>query len=119
MRILLTLGILLSASRVAPAATPAVPDGLADAVAARAMLGSETWARLVLIRNANPGVGWSRGVYPRTVYAVVFEMSGILWFYTDTNGTQSLSLTLGTLDRDKAAPGRLFRAIDRGFTRWS
>jgi hypothetical protein len=118
-RFLLTLGLFLAATRFAAAATAPVPDGLADAVAARAMLGTDTWARLVLIQNANSGSGWYRGVYPKAVYGVVFEMSGILWFYTDTNGTQSLSLTLGTLETDKAAPGRLFRAIDRGFGRWS
>jgi hypothetical protein len=50
---------------------------------------------------------------------VVFEVSGILWFYTGTNGTQSLSLTRGTVARDEADPGALLRAIDPGFTAWS
>jgi hypothetical protein len=58
-------------------------------------------------------------MYPKTVYALVFELSGILWFYTDSDGTQSLSLTTGTLERDKADPGPLFRAIDPGFGSWS
>ncbi len=93
--------------------------GLPDAAAARSMLGGETWARLVRIDNAHPRGMWSRGSYPRTVYALVFELSGILWFYTDVDGTQSLSLTRGTLERDEADPGPLFRAIDPGFGAWT
>jgi hypothetical protein len=53
--------------------------------------------------------------YPATVYATVFEFAGILWFYTDTDGTQSLSLYRDQLDREKADLRSLLRAIDPGF----
>ena len=78
-----------------------------------------TWSRVVRIENSAPAGFLHRGAYPRVVYATVFEVSGILWFYTDTDGTQSLSLTTNTAARDEASPGALFLAIDRGFTRWS
>ena len=58
------------------------------------------------------------GVRPRVLHALVFEFSGILWFYTDTDGTQSLSLRKGRLDEDKADLGPLLRDIEPGFTRW-
>jgi hypothetical protein len=83
------------------------------------MLGGETWARLVRIDSSRPAAVWKRGPYPKTLYALVFELSGILWFYTDVDGTQSLSLTRGTVARDEADPGPLFRSIDPGFTAWS
>src|SRR5580698_4757854 len=84
------------------ASVVAAPEGLADARAARAMLGGLIWSRLVRIENTAPQTGWHRSAYPRVVYAVVFEVSGILWFYTATDGTQSLSLTRGTAARDEA-----------------
>jgi len=83
------------------------------------MLGGGTWARLVRIDNAGRRRALARVAYPKTVYALVFELSGVLWFYTDTDGTQSLSLTLATVERDEANPGPLFRAIDPGFVAWS
>jgi len=49
----------------------------------------------------------------------VFELSGILWFYCDADGTQSLSLRRGALDADKADPGPLFRAICERFGAWA
>jgi hypothetical protein len=118
MRTLSCLVILLAGCGMAAAGTtPAA--GLPDAAAARALLGGDIWARLVRIDNARPRGLLSRSPYPKTVYALVFELSGILWFYTDSDGTQSLSLTRGTLGRDKADPGPLFRALDPGFTAWS
>jgi hypothetical protein len=48
----------------------------------------------------------------------VFELSGILWFYSDVDGTQSLSVTLGTAEADKLNPGPLFKAICAGFASW-
>jgi hypothetical protein len=114
---LLLLYVVTGAAAVA--SVVAAPDGLADARAARAMLGGLIWSRLVRIENTAPHEGWHRSAYPRVVYAVVFEVSGILWFYTATDGTQSLSLTRGTAARDEADPGALFRAIDPGFTGWS
>ncbi len=119
MRTLALLALLLAARGAAFAGVLGAPEGLRDARAARAMLGNGIWARVVRIDNTGPRPAWRRSLYPRIVYALVFELSGILWFYTDRDGTQSLSLTLGTADRDKAAPGPLFRAIDPGFASWS
>jgi hypothetical protein len=118
MRSLCLCLLLLAAAAPEPGA--AEPAGsLDDALAARAMLGADTWARVVRIENSRPAGVFRRGSYPRVVYAVVFELSGILWFYTDVDGTQSLSLTRGTVARDESDPGPLFRAIDPGFTAWS
>jgi hypothetical protein len=118
MRTLSCLVLLLASAGLARAGT-ASPEGLADALAARSLLGADTWARVVRIDSSRPRDILKRGPYPRTVYALVFEISGILWFYTDVDGTQSLSLTLNTVERDRADPGPLFRAIDPGFTRWT
>jgi hypothetical protein len=118
MRSAFCLVLLLSAVLPVPGAT-APERGLDDAIAARSMLGGETWARLVRIDSSRSSALWKRGPYPRILYALVFELSGILWFYTDVDGTQSLSLTRGTVARDEADPGPLFRSIDPGFTSWS
>ncbi len=95
-----------------------VEEGLADARAARSMLSPECWARIVKIDNSRARGPWRYAIYPRTVYALVFELSGILWIYTDAEGTQSLSRTLGTLERDKADPGPLLRHIEPGIGSW-
>jgi hypothetical protein len=94
-------------------------DGLSDAVAARRLLGPDVWSRIARIENA-PAHGLERRTpYPPTVYALVFEMSGLLWFYCDADGTQSLSRRYGSVEADKADPGPLFRAISRRFGPWS
>jgi hypothetical protein len=93
--------------------------GLEDAVAARSLLGADSWCRIVRIENSAPRGPFHCHDYPKVVYAAVFELSGLLWFYTDTDGTQSLSLTTGTALRDEANPGPLFLALYHGFTRWS
>jgi hypothetical protein len=74
---------------------------------------------VVRIENTESKQEFRRSPYPREVFALVFELSGYLWFYSDCNGTQSLSLRSGSLGIDKAEPGPLFLAIDHGFTRWS
>ncbi len=56
--------------------------------------------------------------YPRTVHALVFELVGILWFYTDSEGTQSFSTYRGRLDEDKANFAPLLREVSRGFAGW-
>lgn len=119
MRTLILIALLLATAADAPAAVSGAPRGFQDALAARSMLGGDIWARLVRIDNSGARPRWRRSVYPNVVYALVFELSGILWFYNDGDGTQSLSVTLGTLERDKADPGPLFRAIDPGFVSWS
>jgi len=78
---------------------------------ARTELGAGIWARVLRIENTNP-----RSRYPATVYATVFEFAGLLWFYTDTDGTQSFSLRRGHLDEEKADFRPLLRDIEPGFT---
>jgi len=68
------------------------------------------WARVLRVENNNP-----RSQYPRTVYATVFEFAGLLWFYTETDGTQSFSLHRGMLAGEKADFRPLLRDIDPGF----
>jgi hypothetical protein len=59
-----------------------------------------------------------RAAYPRSFGAVVFEMGGILWFYTATDGTQSLSIRLGRAKEDEQDLGPLLSSLDPGFTHW-
>lgn len=89
-------------------------SSLQSARQAQALLGPDTWSRVIQIENTN-----AHGVYPRKLYALVFEFSGILWFYTETDGTQSFSLWANRLEQEKAdfKPGLL--QIDPGFTRYS
>jgi hypothetical protein len=120
MRAAATLLILLASVAAAPRALARRDDGLADARGARAMLGPESsWARVVRVDNSHPRGAWRSAAYPRTVYGLVFELSGILWLYTDGEGTQSLSQTLGTVARDEADPGPLLRAIEPGIGGWA
>ncbi len=119
MRALLFPALLLATAGMAAAAIRPVPEGLTDALAARALLGPGTWARVVRIDNGGARGAERREMYPSTVYALVFELSGILWFYSDANGTQSLSVRLGSLEADKADPGPLFRAIYGRFGAWA
>jgi len=81
---------------------------------AQAMLGPETWSEVIRIENTSV-----HGAYPATIYALVFESAGILWFYTDADGTQSFSLHLDRLAEEKTDFAPLLRAIDPGFARWS
>ena len=81
---------------------------------AQSLLGPETWSRVIRVENETRG---SR--YPRLVHALVFELADILWFYTDFDGTQSLSLRRGELERDKRDLGPLLREIEPGFVRWT
>ncbi|MCW5547362.1 MAG: hypothetical protein KIT44_00190 [Opitutaceae bacterium] len=104
MRRLLVLGFLLGFA----SATDASP---AAARQARALLGPEVWSRVIRIENERPGA------YPAEVYATVFAFDGILWFYTGLEGTQSLSLRRGRLERDQADLAPLLAAIDPGFVR--
>lgn len=81
---------------------------------AREKLGADVWSAVIRIENDNP-----RSAYPRVVHALVFELADILWFYTDADGTQSLSHRLGRTREDRNDLGPLLRAIDAGFGRWS
>lgn len=87
---------------------------LEQARRAQSLLGPDIWSQIVRVENdARP----SR--YPRRLHALVFELAGILWFYTPTDGTQSFSLRAGRLAEEKADFSALLRDIEPGFTRWS
>ena len=118
MRLLYVILLILGIEASARNAAASFRDSLSDARAAREMLGPSTWARIVKIDNSHPRGEWRYAVYPKTVYALIFEVSGILWLYTDAEGTESLSQTLGTVERDEANPGPLLRAIEPGIGAW-
>ena len=77
---------------------------------AQSLLGPNLWSRLIRVTNVAV-----HSIYPATVYALIFEEAGILWFYTDTDGTQSLSRHLDRLAEEKGDFGPLLRAIEPGF----
>jgi hypothetical protein len=113
MRVLYLASLLVTA-----AGFSRTPDGLADALAARSLLGPDVWARVVRIENlGNRGLE-KRMPYPATTFTLVFEYSGILWFYCDEDGTQSLSMRRGSLEADKTNPGPLLREISPRFASW-
>lgn len=95
------------------AATLRAQPSLDYARRAQLMLGPDVWSRLIRVENTAV-----RSRYARTVYALVFELQGLLWFYTDANGTQSFSLHQGRLEEEKADFGPLLRDIEPGFVRW-
>lgn len=100
-------------------ASAGASDGLADAEAVRRLLGPGAWAKVVRIDNEGERGLEVRRPYPATVYGVIFEFGGILWFYCDSAGTQSLSTRRGAIASDKADPGPLFRAISVHFRSWA
>ena len=104
------LGLALLASLLR-AATP-----LDNARRALALLGEGVWSQVIEIENA-AAAGGAR--YPSVVHALVFEFEGILWFYTDADGTQSFSLHRGRLAAEKADFAPLLREIEPGFCRWT
>ena len=115
-RILLGL-LALAAGALVPAPglfarelSPARVSSLDNARRAQALLGPQIWSCLVRVQNTA-----GHSPYPATVYALVFEEAGLLWFYTDTDGTQSLSRRPGRLEEERADLAPLFRAIEPGF----
>ena len=92
---------------------PAQP-ALENVRTAQALLGPGVWSRAITVRNEA-----RVGPYPRIVHALVFELAGMLWFYTDVDGTQSFSLHAGNMAAEKADFGPLLRDIEPGFTRWT
>lgn len=106
---LLLLPLILAALRPALGAA----TSLDHARQAQALLGPRIWSRIVEIGNDAP-----RSVYPRELTALVFEFGGLLWFYNDTDGTQSFSLHLGRLAEEKADFGPLLAALEPGFRRY-
>ncbi len=119
--VLLLPALLGAASRSAPALPPAAGLGdylrhvtadrsLENARRAQELLGPEFWSCVIRVENAA-----ARSRYPAVVYALVFEEGGLLWFYTDTEGTQSFSRALDRLAEEKADFLPLLRAIEPGF----
>ncbi len=94
----------------------AVTNGRADsresAFWGKELLGPATWSRVLLIENAAPTIR-----YPAKFYALAFEFEGLLWFYTETDGTQSLSQHFGQVRTDKQNCLALARGLHPGFTR--
>lgn len=82
---------------------------------ARAMLGPDIWSRVLRIENARAG---RHSRYPAEFHALVVAFQGILWFYTEFDGTQNLSLYAGRLEQDRADLGPLLRAIEPGLKRF-
>lgn len=107
MRVRVCLGALL----LLVASVLRAGDTLMHAEQAQAMLGPEIWSRVLRVSNTARG-----GEYPPVVHALVFEFAGILWFYADVNGTQSLSVRTDHLAEDKADFGALLHEIEPGFT---
>jgi hypothetical protein len=89
-------------------------QSLEHARRAQLVLGDDVWSQVIRIENETRG-----GRYSRIVYALVFELQGLLWFYTDADGTQSFSLHHDNLAAEKNDFGPLLRDIERGFTRWT
>lgn len=88
-------------------------SSLDNARRARALLGPDVWSRIIRVENSAVA-----SVYPGTVHALVFELSGLLWFYTDANGTQSFSLHRNKLAAEKADFAPLLKDIEPGFGRY-
>ncbi len=105
--------LVLSALATALHADTSFDASLRYARGAAEKLGPRIWKRVISVENAEAG-----GRYPRAFAAVVFETGGILWFYTPTEGTQSLSLARGRVRADEENLGPLLRAIDPGLGRW-
>lgn len=95
------------------AATLRAQPSLENARRAQLRLGPDVWSQIIRIENTARG---SR--YAPTVYALVFEFQRILWFYTDADGTQSLSLHYDDAEAEKANLGPLLHEIEPGFARW-
>lgn len=89
-------------------------SSLEHARVAQSLLPPDTWSQVLRIENTA-----SDEVYPDEVYALAFEFSGLLWFYTDADGTQSLSLAWGQLELEKQEMSRLLLAIHPGFVRYA
>ncbi|MBC7365275.1 MAG: hypothetical protein H7343_00465, partial [Undibacterium sp.] len=89
-------------------------SGLAHARRAQVLLGADVWSQVISVQNTG-----RTAHYPRTVHALVFELAGVLWFYTDTDGTQSFSTHRGRLEGDKADFAPLLRDVHRGFSSWT
>lgn len=82
---------------------------------AQAMLGPEVWSRVLRIENERPGSG---SLYPAEFFALLVEFEGILWLYSEFDGTQSLSRQVGSTERDRADLGPLLREVEPGLVKF-
>lgn len=103
----LALGLLLAASLHAGTQETAFQ--------ARAMLGPDVWSRVLRLENEGAGPG-SR--YPAEFHGLVVAFEDILWFYTEFDGTQTLSTRAGRLTADQADLAPLLQAIEPGLARF-
>lgn len=99
----LALGLLLVASLRA--------GSLESAFQAREVLGPDIWSRVLRLENDQAGRG-SR--YPAEFHGLVVAFEGILWLYTEHDGTQSLSQFSGRLAEDQVELTPLLRAVEPG-----
>ena len=103
----MALGLMLGASLLAGTRETAFQ--------ARALLGPGVWSRVLRLENENAGRG-SR--YPAEFYGLVVAFEGILWLYTEFDGTQTLSHYGGRLAADQEDLVPLLRAIEPGLVRY-
>lgn len=89
-------------------------ESLAHARRAQLLLGAEVWSQIIRVENRA-----EQSRYPHTLHALVFELAGVLWFYTSVDGTQSFSLHRDRLAQEKSDFGPLLRDIEPGFARWT
>ena len=66
-----------------------------------------------LADRVGPGGGLQDEEAVPILHALVFELAGMLWFYTAEDGTQSFSLRIDRLDAEKADFGPMLRDIAR------
>jgi hypothetical protein len=95
-----------------PAALTA--GSLESAFQAQAMLGPGVWSQVLRIENERPGRG-SR--YPAEFHGLLVEFQGILWLYTEFDGTQSLSRYAGRVEQDRQDLAPLLQAVEPGLVR--
>ena len=86
-------------------AVPAFAGSRESACRARELIGPGVWSRVVHL-EIEPVEG-SR--YPAKFDGLVVEFADVLWFYTEYDGTQNLSLQRGHTAADKANLGELLR----------
>jgi len=113
MRPMLPLLPLLALLSGVGAEPPPVGESTIYARRAAAMLGPEIWKQVIVIPCPK-----QTSRYPRSLGAVVFEFGGVLWFYTATEGTQSLSTQYGHAELDKRDFSLLLLRLDPGFAHW-